>query len=74
MKNTHNLYERTKQSVKDLAVTGLIIYALVGNSYNLINKTGHQSADLATGRSNPTALECFVIESFGGNVDELRVK
>lgn len=48
---------KLRKEFNELASSALIIYAALGSCYNLANKTGHQSADLATGRSTPTRLE-----------------
>lgn len=61
-------YERLKENFKGFAKIGLLLYVVSGCNYINATKTGHQSADLATGRSQPTKLEKtlinFVAETF----------
>ena len=74
MKNTQTIYERVKQNVKYTIMTGAVLYTLIGNSYILTTKTGHQSADLATGRSTPIHLEQFALNFLGFNSKDIIAK
>ena len=47
---------KVRKSINAIAKNALILYAVLGSCYNA-TKTGHQSADIATGRVQPTALE-----------------
>ena len=48
---------KIRKKLNRIAEAILITYAVLGNFYNLATKTGHPSADIATGRSQPTQLE-----------------
>ena len=68
---------RLREGINGWAACALILYVLSGNFYNLVNKTGHPSADIATGRSQPTPIERVIMEGFSGygnallNADEI---
>lgn len=53
---------KLRRNLNRIAAAGLILYAGGGSSNNSI-KTGHPSADIATGRSQPTELEKMLIKS-----------
>lgn len=58
---------KIRKRLNDLAGTALVGYALVGNSINLTTKTGHPSADIATGITQPSSLE----RHFADSISEL---
>ncbi len=52
---------KLKMNLKEFAIA----YAIIGTMFiDYNNKTGHQSADLATGRSQPTQLETKFLNLF----------
>ena len=56
-------YQKVKENVKKVVIIAAILYS-VGGSALYADKTGHQSADLTTGISQPTKLEKFILEYF----------
>ena len=67
MENKYADYASWKSTLKALGKVALAAYVIGGSVYNS-DKTGHPSADLATGRSQPTKLEKtlinFVLDTF----------
>ena len=63
MENVYKGQNKIRKAINDIAVTALVIYAIGGSYLNLATKTGHPSADIATGRSQPTAIEQILIDS-----------
>lgn len=59
----YNGPNKTRKTFNEIAAGILSLYVLLGNGYNLLFKTGHPSADIATGRSTPTALEQMIMDS-----------
>ena len=53
---------KARKAFNETAAGILTAYVLIMNGYNLMFKTGHPSADLATGRSQPTALEQMIMD------------
>lgn len=68
------MYARLKQNVMGFAKVGLFLYLVGGCNYINATKTGHQSIDLATGRSQPTKLEKiwinFLADTFDLEIDQ----
>lgn len=62
-----------RRKFNEIAAGCLILYA-IGESSAYSIKTDHQSADLATGRSQPTRLERLYLETFGIDPDTIGVK
>jgi len=54
--------DKLKRNLKEFAIA----YIIIGNMFiDYNNKTGHQSADLAIGRSQPAKLEKKFLNLFG---------
>jgi hypothetical protein len=52
---------KLREAFNRIAATVLTLYAVGGSSVYVSTKTGHPSADIATGRSQPTALEQIIM-------------
>ena len=64
-----DIYERMGDTVEGtvnfhnfMRKATLVLYIVGMNCYNVETKTGHVSADIATGRSQPTVLESALID------------
>jgi hypothetical protein len=66
--------KRIYKTLKDAAITAGIIYAFAGSTAYRYLKTGHQSADLALGRSTPTFLEKSLLSAVGINPQDILIK
>ena len=56
-------YQRIKRKAKKVAVIAAVLYSIVGSEL-YADKTGHPSADLTAGISQPTKLEKAILEFF----------
>ncbi|MBS3091432.1 hypothetical protein J4217_03235 [Candidatus Pacearchaeota archaeon] len=65
-KTLKTLYENARDLTQIAVVTMGTIYFVGGCAHNVFTKTGHPSADIATGRSQPTRLERFIVKSITG--------
>ena len=63
MKYIYEGPNKIRRAFNELAEIALILYAVGGSYINLATMTGHPSADIATGRSQPTTLERAIIDS-----------
>ncbi len=62
MKYKYQGQNKIRKAVNDIVETALIAYVIAGSFYNL-PMTGHLSSDIATGLTQPTALEQVLIDS-----------
>lgn len=67
MKFEYTGNNKIRKTFNEYAKAALVLYATLGSAYNLAFKTGHQSVDLATGRSQPTAIEQMILDKFEGD-------
>jgi len=61
MESKYNIAKRAYEITKGVAGAALVVYVIGGSAVNA-TKTGHPSADIATGISQPTALERMLMD------------
>ena len=68
-----SIYEKTQriyENAKGCLTTAAFLYVIGTSSYMTARPlTGHPSADIATGISQPTKLDKAIVKFLGGNID-----